>query len=423
MRQSALPERGRPLAIALGVLTLGVAYLCIPRPNGWVLAHLHKEDGQVFLADFLAGGHLFDPYTGYLHLGPRLATATCATMFAPTEFAACVGVQSALLRGACALVALAVLLPYARRWGWALAAASTFLFAGVGQMEALGNLTNWRWFLVTVAVFGLLGNFRGPLGAVGVSLLLLAASLSDPLVVLLAPIAVWRLAGLRGWARLPGLTLAAGCGLHWALLNRGARSSTIWAMLGQPVETAQQLLVRGGLEAVYGQTGTQVLVQAVGPWVALLALALPVAALLRLRPPGDVWALTGLMVLLGMGLLLVTLSFGPTEARDFADRGAIGNLSRYALIPSLLSGSGLLVCLSWIAAPRRWLAWATAAVMVLGAGGDLRGDSWNARGPEWPATVVAARIGCADWVIVPVTPQGVPMKWDARLPCDWVARG
>ena len=88
LSQTARPVwRREPLLTALTV-AVGWLFLMVPRPSGWVGEHVHKEDGEVFLTDFLARGwaSVFDVYSGYLHVGPRLIVVTNAGGPPPGDF-------------------------------------------------------------------------------------------------------------------------------------------------------------------------------------------------------------------------------------------------------------------------------------------------------------------------------------------------
>lgn len=77
-RESNLPSQRRVL---LGVVGLGMFFLLLLRLDGSTLLHVQKEDGVVFLADFVHRGwsSLFDPDTGYQHLVPRSIAGVCAS--------------------------------------------------------------------------------------------------------------------------------------------------------------------------------------------------------------------------------------------------------------------------------------------------------------------------------------------------------
>lgn len=96
------------------------------------------------------------------------------------------------------------------------------------------------------------------------------------------------------------------------------------------------------------------------------------------------------------------------------------------MIPAVLIGAGILVTLSWADkfAWQRIVRGLVCGVMVLGAVVDSRGDEWSTRGPLWADTVAEARQSChaaeRENVVVPVTPVGVAMNWEANLTCRWL---
>ena len=149
------------------------------------MGFLFAEDGQVFLTDALQFGSdsLLSTYAGYLHLLPRSISLTCSSLVTPGTYVVCTGIAAALVKAVSAAVAWPVLSAYARSWAWGLAAAASFLFIPVGNLEVLGNITNLRWFLVAGAFFALLGSFRATWLALIAAGFTFAASTSDPLAL------------------------------------------------------------------------------------------------------------------------------------------------------------------------------------------------------------------------------------------------
>lgn len=431
---SNLPPEKSARTTATIVILAGTIFLCLPRITGWTLDYVHKEDGLIFLTDFLSDGwgSLFQIYTGYLHVGPRLITGLCAGPLPADMFAGCIGISAAIFRGMIATLALAVFLPYAKSWKWALAAAAVVLFHGVGQHEVLGNVTNMRWFTDLAALLLLLGNFRKPLSASVVSLLATVAALSDPLAVLLVPFAVWRFCVLSGWGRLVSGTYVGAGVVHFLLMNSQARTADWAFVFNKPVEFFTQALVRGPVEAVVGQNGAQVAVNLVGPYVVLLGLLLPLAVVAASwrEASSSTRTLAATMVVVAMAILCATLLFAPLEVIALSTEGSLGSASRYALLPATLIAQALLLLApSAISAGTagRVAGIGMVGLMVTAAAADAPGDRWNAHGPRWTETVQQAEQDCTSSrghsVIVPVTPQGVPMEWTATLSCSWVNEG
>lgn len=410
-----------PTWVWVSLLIASAVWLLGPRVSGWQLLHLHKEDGTTFLQDWLALGwaSFWEPYTGYQHLAPRTVTAACASGPA-SWFAPCVGVGAGLVRIALAFVAGAVLAPYARTPRWGMAAGFLFVFVPVGQQEVLGNLTNLRWFLDAGCLLICVGLFGRRLGLVASALGFIGA-LSDPLVILLLPVALWRIASAANRAAaLPAAAIATGGIVHWVLLVPSARPTDLGWFVRQPLEALEQLLVRGGAVAQFGQNGTEVLL--------LFAIPIAVAAgLLPLVLVGSAGAevvtqrIVGLLILSGFGVLACTLVFAPRAELALSPAWQLGNGSRYSVAPAILIGAATLVAASY--AKAWWLRWLCPVLLTFAAAGDATGDSWNTHGPTWASSVARAADECsgpAGTVRVQVTPTGVPTDWRAEIPCEWI---
>ena len=424
-RESILPSQRR---ILLGVIGLGMLFLLLPRLGGSTLLQVHKEDGVVFLADFVDRGwsSVFDPYTGYQHWVPRSIAGVCASGPAGW-FAGCAGFGASLVRVVLAVIALAALTPYARSTAWAVAAATVFVWAPVGQQEALGNLTNLRWFLDAGAVVLLVGVWRRPVLIGLVSLVAIGAAMTDPLAVVIAPLALWRLVVLPGRARIvPGLFLVATL-IHFLVLERSARSSEN-IYLTDPGGAAAQLGVRGLSVPFFGQNGTEVLLH-LGVAVAMVAglAGLAVCAFrVRWSPPV---ALAFVLAAWGVGLLALTLTFTDMVMLGFEPEWRLGDGSRYSVPPGILLTMGTVLVLPWTLerATRVWrlAVVSVLALMPLAVLADATGDSANTADPTWSAEVSRAREECAsgaETARVQMTPADVPLDWSTDLPCAWLRR-
>ncbi|WP_139227610.1 hypothetical protein [Nocardioides alpinus] len=406
------------------VLLASAVWLLGPRLTGWQLLHVHKEDGAIFLQEWVRDGwsSIFAPYTGYQHLGARVSTAVCAS--GPVSwFAPCVGAAAGLFRILLAIVAAGVLVPYARTRSWGLAAGFLFVFVPVGQQEVLGNLTNLRWFFDAGCLFICVGLFRGRL-AVLAAVLGFVGAMSDPLVLLLLPLAAWRIASApRRAMAAPAAAVALGAVCHWLLLIPSARPTDLGWYVREPVEAVVQLMVRGPAVAQFGQNGTEVLIHG-AILLAVLAGLVPLALVFLSRPTGGPLVLLVLLLLAGGGLLGATLVFAPHDQLTLDPPWQLGNGSRYSVGPALLMGSAVLVAVSH--ARHRALRVAAVVLFCLAAVGDMTGDSWNSHGPTWVASIDDVRPACeagADSVEVQLTPTDVPTEWLALLSCDWVQGG
>ena len=417
------------------VVVVGLAFLLLPRAVGWRGDHLHSEDGQVFLTEFLSHGlaSLADTYAGYLHLVPRSLTALCASTIGPDSYAACVAVTSNLTRAAMMVVAFPVLTAYARSWRWGLfAAAAAILFLPAGQQEVLSNFTNLRWFLLAGAFFALIGVFRARWLLVFASAVALLAALSDPIPLLLAPLALWRLWKAPGWSRLPSAALLVGGAVHLVNLDAGARGERggFLELLEAPTQTIGQLLVRGPLTTQWGVTLSQDLAEWWGFPLALMTLLLSVVLLVlawRGRQDQDpAVPFTVLLVGLGLGFLLVTLSF-PASYIALADFWSPSQPARYSALTGLFLTPALVLAMSraWSSRrdPRLGRAWVllTGLVLLVALIGDSGGDARSTDGATWAENLEAARVECQQGAVTVSVPNSAEFEgWRTTLTCDWI---
>lgn len=413
--------RIRPRAALALVSVIGLVFLSTPRFNGWPLLHLHKEDGTVFLADWtrLGSQSLSSTYTGYLHAVPRVFTAIAASVAPPQLFAVTVGVLAALWRVWLMLICFAALRSRSVPTARAIAASSLFIFVPVGQQEALANLTNLRWFCDAALVVLLIGRFRGRLGAAA-AVTAVACVLTDPLSLLLLPLALWAAVRSGGWARVTPVATIVGIACHFVLMETGARQADWSGWLGNPVALIEQILVRGITEPQYGETGAEVLIKLVGIHLALAALVLPLAVLLLARD-----RLSSILAICGLYLLAATLMFTTPELISLDRWWGVGQASRYAVTPSILVGMALVLSSARIVrTPRRPIAVICLAVLTVATLADAQGDRRSSDGPTWSSTVKHGRADCqrsnASTITLPVTPVNDSTKWTTTLTCAWL---
>ena len=423
------------LTVAL-VAVVGFTYLLLPRSGGWVGDHLHKEDGTIFLTQQLHGGlsPLLTIYSGYTHVGPRLVVAACATA-TTSHFPACVATATDGLRVVMMVLAFPLLAAYARTWRWGLAGAALFLFLPAGQWEVLGNVTNLRWFLVPMAVLILLSAYDSVILVVLASLFVVVAALSDPLAAVLLPLAVWRFITVKGISRLPAACFLPASILELSLIHPGQRGQGLGPqeLLRYPIDSVEQLLVRGFDASQFGITGTEIIFRVGGLLGALVAVIVPVAMLVVAIRAG--WnpslRLASVLIIIGSILFLGTIMWNNVSNLGFAHWYDLGNLvNRYSVGVGLLIGPALLLACSTLWDDRRFhrmLAAGSVAVLALACVADFKGDKYSTRGPVWSNTVAAARHTCttshARNVTVTITPTGVGTHWTANVPCSWIEGG
>lgn len=423
--------RGRDVRLVILVAVAGFIFLTLPRVVGWSGNHLHKEDGSIFFADFAqrGWGSLFDVYSGYLHIGARSVVGTCSSAFPLEWLTGCISLSTAAFRVLCFVLVVPVAVAMARSSRWGVLAASAFLFMPVGQHEVLGNVTNMRWFLTAVAVWLVFSNYRSATFAVIGAVVGAVAALTDPLVLVLIPLAAARMVLGRCWGRLPAAGVLAGSVVQVLALDLGSRTgeSGLATLLQDPFESLVQLVVRGPVVAVYGMTGTQAIFLGGGLALVVAALVVPMmvwlASWTRARSQPVEAASSVLLLLAGTAALAATLTFAEPTGIALTDWWSVANASRYSavagllLIPSLIMSARVLFDASgW----RRAIALVLIATLGLAVVADFRGDPWSTRGPEWSDSVAEARAACLDQesVRMQFTPDGVPMDWSAEVSCS-----
>lgn len=381
---------------------------------------MHKEDGYIFLADGLHLGWkaVFERYTGYLHVLPRLLAAI-ALQFPAAAYPIVVGLLVALVRVWMACLTYWVLRSRGIPVRMSAAMASLFVIVPVGSHEVLGNLTNLRWFgdaMLVVLFVGRLSGARAFAGALTAAL----CALSDPLAITLAPFALVALWRGRGPARAVPASALAAAGLHFAMLESTARSSFLGAWLSMPFELLSQLLVRGVMASQYGVIGTQVMSKLMAFPLVLVAAIVPLYLLWR---GGD--RLVAQFFGAGLYLLLGALAFAEPSLHVVDKWWAVGQPSRYSLAPAVLLGmAGMRAGGRLLAGSGHRIAVLAAVAFVGAFGMSLRGDHRNVDGTDWPTTVEQAQQACqfggGDKVTVEFTPQTAEKQWSSALPCDWL---
>jgi hypothetical protein len=183
------------VALALQLFLLAMAVMVVRKPDAVWVPQLWAEDGAVFLRDaYLRGVDAFvTPYSGYLHLVPRIvaaAAAAAARTAAPLCFVAGALVPVFLI--AWLISSPRLLLAPAERVG-------AVLLVALPPMpgEVLLNLTNTPWMFGFVLVLVLLAPPPATLAStVAESAMLTVGALTGPVSLALAPIfavhALWR---------------------------------------------------------------------------------------------------------------------------------------------------------------------------------------------------------------------------------------
>jgi hypothetical protein len=213
------PPRRRfsPVTLWLGAVCFIFLLLFLKRPDALLAAQFFAEDGRIFFHDqllFGAGEAFLLPYAGYLLFVPR-TVAMLGSLF-PIEAAPTIYNAAALLIAACCC---AVFCLPAFRW---IIASDALRFAvccliatALDSGELSGTITQIQWYLQLAGILLVLYYSREEFPhKVWVDALLavflLVISLSVPLMILVAPAAVWMVLRARGTAKIPAVALLAG---------------------------------------------------------------------------------------------------------------------------------------------------------------------------------------------------------------------
>ena len=411
---------GRAILLTLFVLILATAAGIVRQTGAGALGTLYAEDGTIFLKGALTHHQgllaLPQPFMGYIHTLPRLLAAVAVSL--PLQW------DSGFLSGASALIVAGLALLVFRASAAHLRSrlvrtvlAATLIFLPVGTAEVLDNVANLHWFLIYAAFWVLLWKPEQPWEIAAGAITVLLAGASDPLTVLLAPVAVLRILSVRGvrhhlitaaWGA--GLLLqAAGIALGHAHRNflpplQPARviGWYLFDVVGRAIFGTQLL---GDPHTLRGKILAAVAVLGLG---ALAAIAIR-AGVLRQRPLAAVAVLMS-VVTFAVPVVLTGIS-----------------TPRYSVVPVLLLVTAVACALdrplpATAAGPLR--AAGIAAIALLAVVWTVEFPVHNARsnGVQWPTELARAQLTCGQGSAnaeIPIAPPG----WEMEVACpDLVSR-
>ncbi|MFH5877832.1 hypothetical protein [Arthrobacter sp. NA-172] len=393
------------------------------------------EDGAVFLTDALNHPQvltLVHPYSGYLHVVPRLAADVVVRFFALRDYGLALNVL------ACAAVAVVSLMTYhcssavtGSKWIRA-AWAAIPIFVNVGAIETLGNFANMHWYLLWLAPWLLLkpakSKFEGSLLFVVAAL----SSLTEIITILFVPLFLYRLRDKNLWAARAGLALGLACQIYATLTHpRGGSASyhldPLSALYGWFLNTSGPI--------VYG-TSTRVMQQIIsfGPAPMILAALLVVAvfvAVLILGSKRDKW-LAGLFLTASVVIWCGCVFSNPAHYLDYASFSAsdwktIFLFGRYSVVPTMFV---LALLPLFASAMSRFGKSAPAAVLVafslLLASMYFPPSTSRDNGPVWAEQVLIGRNLCGqaadtNFYDVPTAPAFFEGK--VRISCPALKAG
>jgi hypothetical protein len=416
------PEVAPPRVTATGLLAVVAALvagtaLVLARQTGvGALDTLYAEDGVVFLTTarrMSLWSGLWEPFAGYMHLVPRLLAEPISALSLDRS-AEAMAVTAAVGAALLALVAYRSLAGHITSPIIRGIAALGVLALPVGQEEVFSVVANLHWLLVPVAALVLLWNPQARVETVVAAFVVFLAAASDPMAVVLVPLAAIRLAApLSRWAKVPTAALVAGL-LVQALVVAGGSDTReftepirdpakllIWLLFDVPARTV------GGTRWVGGISEPSSWVAAA---VAITALAVFVAVCWRTLARRELLVPAALAT---TGLLLYLAYAGVSGERP----------PRYGVPSGILLIVAIAICVDRLRrklAPRQARRWAIAvgAAVALVWAVNLRIDTGRSDGPGWSTELAAARERCeadgAITVAIPITPD---RRFAVELPC------
>lgn len=406
-------------------VVIGTAAQVVRLTGTKVFNTVWAEDGTIFLRDALGKPTVravFHTYAGYLHIVPRTVAEVARAV--PID-------DAAIVMGGGAAVVIAVLAVIVFRASrdviasapLRLVLAASMIVLPTTARETLDNTANLHWYLIFAAFWVLLWRPSSRTERFVGCLVLASAALSDPLTLVLAPLAVAR------WITLP---------------HRGERAFTVtfaatmgvqlcFAVLAQanPVHLAPNVGVvakvyglRVAAASFLGDPLTNRFFLTLGWTLAWLGGAAALAVVVfGLRRWNARRAVVAMAVFASSAMFLVPMVLR-WEASILSTRGSdtLGGGSRYLVVPVLLLIGAFVVIADH--AGQRWRQAPVASIVAMalaftwGQGFLVRNE--RSLGPLWSTVLHHARTDCTsgvDKVTVPISPQSPPGKWIVPIPC------
>lgn len=268
------PISSRVVLGYLGGFASALAYLLVIPAGRSHLTRIWGEDGVIFLQDSFTGfiATVVTPYAGYLHVLPRLSAEFVVHL--PMDWwAAGVAVTAAILRAMLATLVYSATQGHLHSRILRLIIAAAVVVLPAGNNETLNNLANLHWFVFFTAFWMLLWRPSRGWQIALVALVLPLMATTTPIGVLLAPVAVARLALPRRRERVPATAYLLGLAAALVPIISGGRPHQAPELV--PIMTAAA--ARGPLVMFLGPelaSSGMVLLSRKHVWLALLITAL-----------------------------------------------------------------------------------------------------------------------------------------------------
>jgi hypothetical protein len=275
-----------------------------------------------------------------------------------------------------------------------------------------------HWYFLFAAFWGLWSVAQAPRRILADAVVVGVASVSSPLTIFYAPLALRRLLVESGWRKwknwiVPGV-FAIGVsaqGIYHLTHAVESKYTEVYTpnvprFLGLRI-VASNLVGDGFLKDAWQEWGWSLVFVTAAVTVVVLAYGLSVGRGRRLF----IVSSAGCAVILTVASLLL---------RGTGDRIVLGTLSlggsRYTFVPILLLATAF-IAVADTPGGRRWVR-VIPAVLVFGAtaANAFAPMSLRADGPDWPKAVTAARPTCRTPDQI-VNLPGAPMGWRASIEC------
>jgi len=319
----AAPETGRPrrrvasVVIQVAAVCAGAIVLLLRIGGIPPWDSVYAEDQGVFLVDALARPwHLLTPYGGYEELMPRLI-GQLVSYLPLVDVAAPYALAGGIIAALCALLIYHALEGWVRSpWLRALAGAALILLP-LAPYDIAGNSVNSPWYAMAALPFALLWRPKGWPGMTAAALVAFAATSSEMLAIVCAPVVLLRIIALPRW-REQAVTAGWLAGLLVqvpVVLESYAEHTQRIQKLGTPSQIAGYY-VHGVLLRALGRQVSYRLTTAVGfNGATVIVCAILVAGLTWVVVAGDrqVRAFAAFAVLLGLAQVILAELVAPAR--------------------------------------------------------------------------------------------------------------
>ncbi|MGS0687135.1 hypothetical protein ACVBEQ_18650 [Nakamurella sp. GG22] len=423
---SSVPRLPSDALLAISVTVAGAVIAWFRMP-GSVLGQLYAEDGRTFFGDWLTHGGWslwIEPYAGYQHLVPRGIAWFTMTFLPVTWWATAVNLLTCLVAGAVAGLVfvfsrdVVVFLP--SRMAIGLVAVLT----PVVGVEAVGNLANLHWFLLYLGLWVLLTSPRSALGAVGMSVVALLCTATEPQCAMFLPVAVWKLIESR--RNLP-VVIAWLIGVIAQVMTTLVSPRAVATDYPPIASTIEGYVLNVGMSLATNRTARLgAVLRDIGWWVGFVGVAIILGFAVYGFARGRLNAKVALGALLFGSAVSWTASFvlGSNPAFFYSEmtpeRLADPPLVRWATAASIMLVATIPVTVGILAdRSTRWRAPGLGIIVVLLAVMAFSIRSTNpVNSIDWESTVDGSSAVCAlspDAVVKVTTPPDP--TWVVQVPC------